>query len=537
MTEQIGKGTWLDKIASLLVERERNLGRSLDNITVESGIGASGIPHIGSLGDAVRAYGVAMALGNMGYRSKLIAYSDDMDGLRKIPAGLPGWLKDYLAKPVSRIPDPFGDCHESYGSHMGGLLLDSLSGLGVDYDFRSASEVYRSGIISNQIHKILSKNSILGPKIAELVGQEKFKSALPFFPICESCGRLYVAKAEGYLQDEKKVLYSCDKTKLGNTELTGCGYKGEVSITSGNGKLAWKVEFAARWKALDVRFEAYGKDIMDSVRVNDWVSDSILNYPHPLHVKYEMFLDKGGKKISKSTGNVFTPQKWLRYGTPQSLLLLLFKRISGTRQIGVDDIPTLVDEYDLYEDVFFGKKKLDNIEKTARMKGIYEYIHHLKPPVSPQEHVPYRMVAQQASLFSDDDRVQKIYERLVKYRIVTQKTPELVQKIELASNWANDYPSTEEILEIRLSDSEKSALNELVKKLEPYSIREQTEESQKELQNTIYDTARRNGLDPRNFFKLLYRLLINTESGPKLGNYIFDLGVERTRSLLIKYGS
>src|SRR6266542_2990411 len=157
MTEQIGKGTWLDKIASLLIERERNLDRSLDNITVESGIGASGIPHIGSLGDAVRAYGIAMALGNMGYRSKLIAYSDDMDGLRKIPAGLPGWLKDYLAKPVSSIPDPFGDCHESYGSHMGGLLLASLRDLGVDYDFRSASEVYRSGIISNHIHEILSK--------------------------------------------------------------------------------------------------------------------------------------------------------------------------------------------------------------------------------------------------------------------------------------------------------------------------------------------------------------------------------------------
>ena len=537
MTETIGKGTWLDKIASLLVERERNLGRSLDIINVESGIGASGIPHIGSLGDAVRAYGVALALGNLGFRSKLIAYSDDMDGLRKIPAGLPEWLKDYLAKPVSSIPDPFGSCHDSYGSHMSGLLLEALTDLGVNYEFRSASEVYRSGIISNQIHEILTKNSILGSKIAELVGQEKYKDALPFFPICESCGRLYVAKAESYLQEDKKVIYTCDKTRLGNTELTGCGYKGKVSIMSGTGKLAWKVEFAARWQALDIRFEAYGKDIMDSVRVNDWVSDSILNYPHPLHAKYEMFLDKGGKKISKSAGNVFTPQKWLRYGTPQSLLLLLFKRISGTRQIDVDDIPTLVDEYDLYEDAFFGKKKLDNIEKSTKMKGIYEYINHLKPPSSPQEHAPYRILVQQASLFNDKDRVQRIYERLVKYRIVTQKTPSLVQKIELASNWADDYSATEEIPELSLSDVERTAINELIRELEAFSKKEQTVESQNELQNTIYNTARRNGLDPRNFFKLMYRILIHTESGPKLANYIFDLGFERTRSLLAKYSS
>jgi lysyl-tRNA synthetase, class I len=533
----IGKGTWLDKVASLVLARERSLGRSLDFIKVESGIGASGIPHIGSLGDAVRANGIAMSLKSMGYKSKLIAYSDDMDGLRKIPAGLPEWLNKYIAKPVSRIPDPFGDCHGSYGSHMSGLLLEALNSLGVDYEFRSASDVYEKGILSAQIHEILSNNSILGPKIAELVGQEKYKEALPFFPVCDSCGRLYVAKAENYLSEERKVSYICERTRLGNTELTGCGYSGEVSINSGKGKLAWKVEFAARWNALDIRFEAYGKDIMDSVRVNDWVSNSILGYPHPLHVKYEMFLDKGGKKISKSAGNVFTPQKWLRYGTPESLLLLLFKRISGTRQVSVEDIPLLIDEYDSFEDVFFGKTKLDNYEKLSRMKGIYEYVNHLNPPKSPPEHVPYRIIAQQASLFSGKDRVKKIYERLVKYRMVTLESPELVEKIQLACNWADDYLVSDEIFEIPLARDEKIAIMDLVKELESYSGRDPSPELQTDLQNMIYITARRNKLDPRKFFKLMYRLLINSESGPKLGNYIVDLGVERVRGILIKYCS
>src|SRR6187551_2853716 len=127
----IGKGTWIDKIAYTIIEREKKLGRSTENIRVESGLGASGIPHIGSMGDAVRAYGISLALQNLGYNSELIAYSDDMDGLRKIPSGFPPWLKERIGKPVSQIPDPFGDCHYSYGSHMSSLLLDGLNSVNV----------------------------------------------------------------------------------------------------------------------------------------------------------------------------------------------------------------------------------------------------------------------------------------------------------------------------------------------------------------------------------------------------------------------
>lgn len=299
--EIIGRGTWIDKIASTIIDREKSIGRKLDMIPVESGLGASGFPHIGSLGDAVRAYGVSLAIKNLGYNSKLIAYSDDLDGLRKIPSGLPEWLSDYIGMPVSSIPDPVGQCHDSYGAHMSSLLLEALDRLDIDYEFLNAAKVYGSGMLTNQIDTILSNASNLGNKIEEIVGQSKYKESLPYFPICESCGRLYVAHAENYLRSEKKVRYSCNGTKLGNNEIKGCGYSGEIPISLGKGKLAWKVEFAARWSALNIRFEAYGKDIMDSVRVNDWVSDVILNYAHPLHVKYEMFLDKGGKKISKST--------------------------------------------------------------------------------------------------------------------------------------------------------------------------------------------------------------------------------------------
>src|SRR5919206_1467051 len=388
----IGKGTWLDKIAFSIIEREKKLNRDTKIINVESGLGASGIPHIGSMGDAVRAYGIAMALKNFGYNSELIAYSDDMDGLRKVPEGLPKWLREHLAKPVSRIPDPFGDCHTSYGAHMSNLLLDGLDKVGVKYCFQSGAETYKKGALVNQIDAILRKSVQLGQKIAEFVGQEKYNESLPYFPICESCGRLYVAKAEKYLPDEKKLQYTCSGSKIGVEDLKGCGYSGEVDIRKGEGKLAWKVEFAARWQALDIRFEAYGKDIMDSVRINDWISDEILSYHHPLHVRYEMFLDKSGKKISKSAGNVLTPQMWLRYGSAESMLLLLFKRISGARHVGLDDVPALMDEYDYYEDIYFGKLRDDNLAKVTKIKGIYEYINKLNPPREPSPHVPYQFI-------------------------------------------------------------------------------------------------------------------------------------------------
>ncbi len=550
----IGRGTWLDKVADTIIEREKKINRNLKLINVESGLGASGIPHLGSMGDAVRAYGISLALKNRGYDSKLIAYSDDMDGLRKVPAGFPQWLSDYIAIPVSKIPDPFGDCHGSYGAHMSGLLLEGLDRCGVGYEFKSARNVYESGLLSTHIDSILKNSEILGQKIAKLVGQEKYNAILPYFPICEQCERLYVANAEKYLEQEKKVVYSCNGSKIGNKQIAGCGHKGEVDISHGNGKLAWKVEFAARWSALDIRFEAYGKDIMDSVRVNDWVCDQILQFPHPLHIKYEMFLDKGGKKISKSSGNVITPQMWLEYGTSESLLLLLYKRIAGTRHISLEDIPLLMDEYDFYEDVYFGKIKESNTAKLSKIKGIYEYINHLKiDELSLQIHVPYRILTQQASLFgSDIDRYDKIFNRLQKYgiidksftiinetskenkTIINESRKKLLEKIKLSSNWTDNVVN-EEKTELNLTEIHKNILLQLLEELEKFKGKEHLEDSPQNLQSRIFEIARNNGIEPKKFFKLLYNILINTDRGPRIGNYIMDLGIERASMIIKQY--
>ena len=529
MTEQkiIGRGTWIDKLAFELIEREKQLGRNTDDvIRVESGLGASGIPHIGSLGDAVRAYGVKLALENLGYKSELIAYSDDLDGLRKIPEGLDVDPKE-KGKRVSIIPDPKG-CHESYGAHMSSLLLDGLDDLGIKYVHKTAHDTYKNGILKEQIHRILVNSKKIGGMIEKLTGQTKFQNTLPYFPVCYNCKRLYTTESYEYIEDEKKVRYRCKDSKIGskiiddeNDEyvIKGCGHEGEAHITNEPGKLAWKVEFAARWQAFDIRFEAYGKDIMDSVKVNDWVSDEILGFPHPHHVKYEMFLDKGGKKISKSLGNVVTSQRWLTYGTHESILLLLYKRITGARELGFEDIPALMDEYNELENIYFGKTKVDNEAKLVKSKGLYEYVNLLNPPKNSSTHVNYRLLIELCKIFKDHT-VEHVVSKLINYGTIKEKNPHIEKLIGLAKQYSADFEETKiPATKIIVDDSAKDALRQLADLL---SKNEKIED----LQNSIYRIAKENQVQPKDFFKILYQIILSTNRGPKIGPFIEDVGMK-----------
>ena len=527
MSEQkvIGKGTWIDKLAHELLEREKALGRNTDLIRVESGLGASGVPHIGSLGDAVRAYGVKLALENFGYNSELIAYSDDLDGLRKIPEGFPESLNEHLGKRVSAIPDPF-DCHDSYGMHMSSLLLDGLDKLGVKYDFRRAKDTYEKGILREQIHTILVNSKQIGEKISEMVGQEKYQEVLPYFPVCANCDKLYTTEAYQYLPDEKKVKYRCVDATIGSNPVKGCGHEGEADIVKDLGKLAWKVEFAARWQAFDIRFEAYGKDIMDSVKVNDWVSDEILKFPHPHHVKYEMFLDKRGKKISKSLGNVVTSQNWLKYGSTKTILLLLYKRITGARELGFEDIPALMDEYNELENIFFGKIKLNNPAKASKLKGLYEYTNLLKTPANPSPYVSYRLLIELCNIFKED-RKNRVMKKLIDYGIIKNPVLEIEEQIQMAGNYADDFDQGEKI-QIQLDDKIKKAIKQLVELLS-------AEKEPDDLQNAIFQIAKDNNLKAGDFFKTLYQIILSSSRGPKIGPFISDIGRKKVAQTLNSY--
>ena len=530
MTEQkiIGKGTWIDKLAFELIEREKQLERNTDLIRVESGLGASGIPHIGSLGDAVRAYGVKLALENLGCKSELIAYSDDLDGLRKIPEGL-DVKEENIGRRVSAIDDPLCDEHGSYGEHMSSLLLDGLNRLGIEYEHKTASQTYKEDLLTEQIHKILVNSKKIGDKIEELTGQEKFQNILPYFPVCKNCDRLYTTESFEYIEDEKKIRYRCKDSEIGSNIIKGCGHEGESDITKDLGKLAWKVEFAARWQAFDIRFEAYGKDIMDSVKVNDWVSDEILRFPHPHHVKYEMFLDKGGKKISKSLGNVVTSEKWLNYGTPESILLLLYKRITGARELGFEDIPALMDEYNELENIYFGKTKVDNEAKLVKSKGLYEYVNLLRPPENPSTHVSYRLLIELCKIFKDD-RIEHVTSKLIDYGTIKEEGKDDVEElIKLAGNYSNDFEETKiPATKITVDDSSKVALKQLADLL-------QKDETLEDLQNSIYSIAKENQIQPKDFFRILYQIILSKDRGPKIGPFIEDIGKKKVADAISKH--
>jgi len=524
--EIIGRGTWYDKMAAKIIERERKLGRSLDMIRTEMGLGASGFPHIGSLGDAARSYAVTLALREQGYRSELIAFCDDKDGLRKVPAGLPKSLEKFLGFPVSDIPDPF-NCHESYGKHMSSLLLEALDKCSIEYRYMSAKEAYEKGLLNNEMRTLLLNAKKVGEIVKQEVGQERYTEVLPYFPICENCGRIYTTKALEYLPDENKVLYVCEGMEIKGRWIEGCGFKGEADVAKGEGKLSWKGEFAARWRALDIRFEAYGKDIADSVRVNDRICREILGYEPPSHARYEMFLDKSGRKISKSTGNVFTPQVWFRYGSPQSLLLLMLKRFVGTRTLDVTDIPSYMNEIDYLEDLYFGRKTLPDKKELAKLKGLYEYCWVLKPPTKPSVHVPYNMLTFLAKMAPKGKEMEFIAEKLQSYGYLSKNQPldeDLRKKVEYALNWVRDF---EEIKEtpISLEEEEKNAIIELIETLK-------TEEEAEKIQNAIFNTAKKHGLQPQKFFKTLYTILIGAPQGPRLGPYILAMGRQNVTDAL-----
>jgi lysyl-tRNA synthetase class 1 len=509
-----------------IVDRERRLERRLDLIRTEMGVGASGLPHIGSFGDAARSYAVTLALREQGLNSELIAFSDDKDGLRKVPAGFPRTLKKYLGHPVTSIPDPF-KCHRSFGEHMSSLLVDALDKSGVEYRFVSAKEAYDKGWFNAEIETILTHAQEVGAIVQDEVGQERYTEALPYFPVCGNCGRIYTTTARKFFPKDGTIVYTCDGMEIQGQWLEGCGHHGETHYKQGEGKLSWKSEFAVRWKALDIRFEAYGKDIEDSVRINDRICREILHYEPPLHARYEMFLDKSGKKISKSAGNVFTPQVWYRYGSPQSLNLLMLKRFVGTRELSVVDIPQYMNEFDELEDIYFGKRKIPNKKELAKLRGLYEYCWWLHPPSQPSIHVPYNLLAYLVKVAPAGTETEYVTQKLREYGYIGEEEPpphQLTDRIEYARHWNQDFAEIKET-SLALTTNEGQAISALIAVLHG-------EADADTVQSAIFDTARQHNVPPRRLFKTLYRILLGASKGPRLGPYIVSMGAEKVAKAL-----
>ncbi len=515
---------WADKIAEKVVQRNKDIYKT------ECGLGASGIPHVGSVGDGIRAYIVTIALQDRGVNSEFIAFSDDRDGLRKVPIGFPPFLEEYIGHPVSLVPDPF-ECHESYGAHMSSLLVDALHKVGVTFTFQSGNEAYKKGLLDDVITEALDDWEKAGEIINKISGQEKYLTQLPFHVICHNCGNIYTTRAYKWISEEKKILYACDQEFLGADSKTGkdllisgCGHEGEASIR--DGKLTWKVEFAARWKALDISFEAFGKDILDSVRVNDDVAREIFCIEPPVHAFYELFVERGGGKISKSKGNIFTPQVWLSYGSPESLRLLMLKRLATTRVVDLEEIPKYMDEVDFLKRVYFGKEKIKNERDKNHLNRLYEYVNFLDTPEMGLT-ISYQTLVRIASMLpSDMENRYSIFKGILERSGLIEEfsEDELQERIQYATEWAEEVEEFEKE-EINLTDEEKKALKSFMDNIS------QDMDGEK-VQELIFVTAREHDVKPQRFFSILYKVILGIDRGPRAGNLVSALGVERVKKMI-----
>ncbi|RLI37698.1 lysine--tRNA ligase [Candidatus Bathyarchaeota archaeon] len=534
--EIIGRGTWVDKVAKEIIEREERLGRQLSVLRAEMGIGASGIPHLGSFSDAARAHAVKLALEDLsGREAEMVAFADDMDGLRSVPIGMPRELEKWIGHPVCRVPDPWS-CHDSFADHVEHLLMEAMDACGIEYKFMASREAYGSGLLAPQIEAILVNAEKVGRIVAEVTGSEKYLEALPYFAVCEECGRIYTTRAYAFDPKTGRVAYRCEGAEIKGRWLDGCGCEGEASIKKDDGKLAWVAgEFAARWAALEICFEAYGKDIEASVISNDRICREVLGFEPPYHIRYELFLDKSGRKMSKSVGNVLTPQLWLKYGPPQSLLLLMLKRFVGARRIDITDVPRYTDELDRLEQVYFGLVEVGDEFERAKLRGLYEYVWHLRPPERPLGvYVPYNLLAYLASVAPEGAEEEYVVSCLRAYGLLKkgQRPPaRLMEKVRYAIRWARDFGAQlverEGPRELEFSDAEKEAVLALADFLS-------VERTGEEVQNAIFEVARAHGIKPPAFFRLLYTILLGMPRGPRLGPYIARVGCRKVAEALRK---
>ena len=512
---------WIDKVAEEVVARERKLKRKIKVLRTESGLGASGFPHVGSFGDCTRAFVVSLAMKEVGAKTEYVPYADDRDGLRKVPLTLPDSLEKYIGAPVTNIPDPFG-CHKSYGEHMASLLLESLDKAGFDYAPHFASEDYKKGIFNEQIEKILLESKKAGQIIKKMLGQEKFEDSLPYFPVCENCGKIYTTRSYELLPKEHKVLYVCDGEFTGKNlnsdkeiPIKGCGHKGEASYFNGDGKMSWKVEFAMRWAALPIVFEPLGKDISDSVKVNDEIDRQILKFEPPLHIMYELFLQKGGKKISKSYGNVFTPQVWFKYGSNQSLVLLMLKRFAGTRELDVTDISKYMDELDQLEKINFNSKLLKTERDRVNAKRLFHFVYFEKEPEKEGFQILYNDLKNLVKISPQQGKMEFIIKKLKEMKVKNLDKIEIEKRTKFVTNWIIDQEIEQQ--EIKLEGASRDAIEDLI-------VLVKKEKNGEVLQKEIFAIAVKHSLRPAEFFKTVYRILLNENTGPRLGPYIIERG-------------
>jgi lysyl-tRNA synthetase class 1 len=501
--------------------------RAKDEVIFETGYGPSGLPHIGTFGEVARTTMVRHAfrvLTDDKVKTRLIAFSDDMDGLRKVPDNIPNkdLVAAHLNKPLTKVPDPFGT-HPSFGAHNNARLRAFLDQFGFDYEFLSSTECYASGQFDATLLKVLERFDAVMEIMLPSLREERAQTYSPFLPISPRTGEVLQVPIIAHDAKAGTITYEDPETTEPVTTL----------VTGGRTKLQWKPDWAMRWVALGVDYEMAGKDLIDSVKLSSEICRALGGTP-PEGFNYELFLDEKGQKISKSKGNGLTIDEWLRYASPESLSLFMYQNPKSAKRLYFDVIPRNVDEYQQFLE---GYQRQD---AKQRLSNPVWHIHSGNPP-KPDMPITFSMLLTLVSS-SNAENADTLWGFIRRYRpgVTPQTHPKLDALVGYAIHYFRDFVLPAKNFR-EPSEADRAALIDLREALSQLPA----DASPEEIQNVVYEIGRREPfLDHKkpakdgrpgvslDWFNMLYQVLLGQEKGPRFGSFVAVYGLNNTVEMI-----
>ncbi len=507
---------WPFEEARKLVKRHEK-AKSDKPVLFETGYGPSGLPHIGTFGEVARTAMVRHAFETLkpGVETHLVAFSDDMDGFRKVPTNLPNqeMLTEHLGLPLSSVPDPFGT-HESMAAHNNARLRGFLDQFGFEYKFISSTDYYKGGLFDDALRRVLECYDAVMKIILPTLGAERQSTYSPFLPVCPKTGKVLQVPVIERDVEAGTIVYQSED-----------GSKTEVPVTGGHCKLQWKADWAMRWYALSVDYEMAGKDLIDSVKLSSRIVTALGGTP-PEGFNYELFLDEEGQKISKSKGNGLTIEEWLRYASPESLSLFMFQQPKRAKRLYFDIIPKTVDEYLTHV------AKYTDQEPGEQLANPAWHIHGGKPPAMALP-ISFSLLLNLVSASNSEDR-DVLWGFIKRYNddLSPESHPTLGAMVGYAINYYHDFVAPEKTFR-EPTDQERAALEELNARLKALIETRSNSLDGEEIQNMVYEIGKTHGFEPlRDWFKALYEVLLGQSQGPRFGGFVALYGLQETVSLI-----
>ena len=498
--------------AKKLLRERKSLIEKKGKITLQTGYGPSGLPHIGTFGEVARTSMIVNALKHLtNLPTEIITFSDDMDGLRKVPENVPKkeLLEKNLHKPLTQVPDPF-DKFSSFGEHNNQMLKNFLDNFKFKYNFKSSTHLYKSGFFNPSLQVILENYDEIMNIILPTLGKERQKTYSPFLPICPETSHVLEIPVREINKKESKIIFNYNGKNL------------ERSILDGNCKLQWKVDWAMRWYALDIDFEMYGKDLIESAILSTKII-KLIGKTNPSGFAYELFLDEKGEKISKSKGNGITVEEWLEYASPESLSLYMYQNPKRAKKLYKEIVSKTVDEYlELLE-------KTKNQDELQLLMNPVWHVHNSEVPKE-QMIMSFSMLLNLVET-SNADNKDLLWKFVKKYKknISEKNYPIFDKLVGYAIKYFNDVIKKNKKYK-KPNNDERKALEALIKKLDDC-----TEEMLPEdIQTLIYSVGKENGYSKnlRDWFRLIYEVVFGDENGPRMGFFISFFGIKETKDLI-----